>query len=654
MKSYSFFVMIVVLFNYYICSAYAENENNFYIVGIRRSDDDDNYDKASERVQNAINELVNDRLNDIYEIIEENKETFVLEDGKMDEKLQELDDVKVRRKRNNESGKKVRFRFINPNQPENNRPFNKRELESEDVEYIPMESKIVGHICPINNYYVVKAYLSPEIVADVEKLDNVVYVEKSTQASNEEVGGTYYDIDSIQEETKWLNVSVQEHDLYEGKNLFSHLSLISQGRYSERLTKVYDNNYYYPTSGGKDIDIYLIDEGIFITNSQNVKYDDYDTYEGTADERVIDCAARIVDGTINVYPPNTTRCFIYNTSEIPSHGNMVSSVAGGTLYGAAKKANIHMLATAYEDIDELAALYYIKRYGRPHKTIVSISRGHYNGYRKSFDDLLNELVAEGMIFFTSAGNRYSEDCCADKRKNNFKNFSGYDNMITVGAITNTIGENMNNVYKKAEYSNSGKCIFIHAPGQVIYPPVENKYESYNGLKFIKTDGTSCASPLVAGVAATIMSEYPEIKFTTRSIKEYLKDYALNGVIEGLVEGTPNRLLNNGKRTIYSPSNTYNGCGERSGRKTCSTGCCTKDSKCIEPSNDKDGLCEYHNGVQYAYGAYSLNGELYPSPYQEIVPEEEPLSNSTTYLPGNSTSTETTTVRKSPDKKEKFL
>jgi len=579
MKSFSLIAIIVVLFNYYICSTYAENENEneFYIVGIKRDDNDDNYDKASQRVQNAINELVNDRMNDIYDIIEENKDTFILENGEMDEKLEELEDVKIR-KRSNVNGKKVKYRFINVNAPEYNRPFNKRDLES-DVEYIPIESRIVAHICPIKNYYAVKAYLSPKIVPEIEKLENIIYVEKSNQASNEDVPldnkqTTYYNLEDIKKETKWLNVSVQENDLYEGHNYFSHLSLISQAKYSRKLTGIYDNNYYYPSSAGKGIDIYLIDEGIYIT-SGGVRYDDYDTYEGTPDERTVNCDARIYEGIVYHYPQNTTRCYVYNSSGVPDHGNMVSSVAGGKLYGVAKKANIHMIATGYGDIDELGALFYVKKYGKPHKSIISISRGHYEAYRQSYDDLLNEMIEEGFIFFASAGNRYGYDCCRSKDTQYFKNFSGYEGMITVGAVANTIDTDMNSPLELANYANTGDCIFIHAPGQVLLPPVDYPVEKYKDMEFMVVDGTSCATPMVAGVAATIMSEYPEIQFNSELIKAYLKDYSVEGVIEGLPEGTPNRFLNNGKHTIYSPSNIYKGCGERSGNKICATGCCTK-------------------------------------------------------------------------------
>jgi len=619
MKNYSLITIIVVLFNYFI--SFTNAENNFYIVGIKRSDDDDNYSKASKSIQNAINELVNDRLNDIYEIVEDNVDTYVSENGEMDEILNELEDNAKIRKRSNESGKPIKYRFINHNAPENNRPF-KRDSES-DVEYIPIESKIVGHICPIKNYYAVKAYLSPSIVDDVKNLSNVVLVEKSNVASNEGTVTPYYNLDMIQKETKWLNVSVQENGLFGGKNFFSNLSLISQGIYKEHLTKQYDNNYYYPSSAGKDIDIYLIDEGIYMTSGSR-RYEDYDTYAGTPDERTITCDARIHKGEIILYPPDTVNCYVDGDAPgTPHHGNMVMSIAGGKLYGAAKKANLHMLATGYLDIDELAALYYIKRYATPHKTIVSISRGHYEDYRESFDDLLNELVDEGFIFFTSAGN-IGEECCYDKYSYRFKNFAGYENMIVVGATENTIGSDMKDAYRKASYSNTGKCVFIHAPGEVIYPPVDSPQYNYNGMRYMQGDGTSCATPLVAGVAATIMSEYPEIKFNTRIMKDYLKDFSFEGIIKGVNGTTPNRFLNNGKRTVFSPLNEYNGCGESSGRKMCSSGCCTKDSECVEPSQDKNGLCEYKNDVQYLYGTYSIDGEFYPAPIPDDNEIEEPF------------------------------
>jgi cell wall-associated protease len=74
------------------------------------------------------------------------------------------------------------------------------------------------------------------------------------------------------------------------------------------------------------------------------------------------------------------------------------------------------------------------------------------------------------------------------------------NVITIGALNDHFGENM-----VADFSNYGqKNVDIFAPGVEIYATVaDNKYKY--------EQGTSMASPNVAGVAALIRSYYPSLK-----------------------------------------------------------------------------------------------------------------------------------------------
>ena len=75
-----------------------------------------------------------------------------------------------------------------------------------------------------------------------------------------------------------------------------------------------------------------------------------------------------------------------------------------------------------------------------------------------------------------------------------------DNLITVGALRNEIGEKV-----VAKFSNYGKKnVDVFAPGVKIYAAVPN-----NKYKYLQ--GTSMASPNTAGVAALIRSYYPNLK-----------------------------------------------------------------------------------------------------------------------------------------------
>lgn len=88
-----------------------------------------------------------------------------------------------------------------------------------------------------------------------------------------------------------------------------------------------------------------------------------------------------------------------------------------------------------------------------------------------------------------------------------------DNFISVGALTPRYGSDM-----VADYSNFGKMnVDVFAPGSEIYSLVpENEYESQNG--------TSMSAPNVAGVAALIRSQYPNL--TASQVKQIIMDSGL--------------------------------------------------------------------------------------------------------------------------------
>eukprot|EP00833_Pecoramyces_ruminatium_P015252 jgi/Orpsp1_1/1189284/evm.model.d7180000070872.1 len=559
--------LLLLFINYFI---FTFGENNNYIVSIRRSVKDKEYDNADVEVQRAIDELVNDRMNDIYEIISKNVHTY----GKQDEKLNELKKVGLMKRDLHQN-----LRFKNKNRIQSYHNYIKRSSNSTETE-IEIESELVSHICPILNYYAIKAYLSDDIVEKVKKLPNVVRCEKSYSSENS-VQKTYYDLNNIKKETKWSDVNVQENDS-DDSNFFSHLSLISQGRFYGNQT--YDNNFYYPSSAGKGIDIFIIDNGLYTNAEYEADHIDFDTSDN---ERTITCDVIIRDGTEYEVSDNK-RCTIYDneyTREVyqhydtyPEHGVMVTSVAGGNVNGVAKKANIHMVASEFENLDELYAFDYIKQHGKPYKTVISISRNGNCPYSIDLQNKLYELTNNGYIVVVSAGNK-SQNACGISDDNNINLYAGYENVITVGATENYLYNNILNGYRAASYSNFGGCVDIYGPGEVICANTNFGIDSYFDFH-----GTSCATPIVAGVVATIMSEHPNVKYTYESMKKELLNLSLKDVLENLGSSdTPNRFINNGKHSVYRPRK----CNDPSGEFKCDTGCCSFDGKCIEYSDIPD-------------------------------------------------------------------
>ena len=98
-------------------------------------------------------------------------------------------------------------------------------------------------------------------------------------------------------------------------------------------------------------------------------------------------------------------------------------------------------------------------------------------------------------------------------------------MLTVGA-TNRDDES-------TYFSNWGKCVNVLAPGQDI-PSITP------GNKTGVMSGTSFSSPLVAGVAALILSENPTFKPET--LKKVIQSTCKSGVLKKVRPDTLNCLV----------------------------------------------------------------------------------------------------------------
>ncbi|MEZ7498313.1 S8 family peptidase [Flavobacterium sp. Arc3] len=112
-------------------------------------------------------------------------------------------------------------------------------------------------------------------------------------------------------------------------------------------------------------------------------------------------------------------------------------------------------------------------------------------------------------------NNYPND--SDDKKTEFA-----DNMITIGALNFEYGDKV-----VARFSNIGKVnVDVFAPGVKIYATTPN-----NTYKYLQ--GTSMASPNVAGVAALIRSYYP--KLSASQVKHILMDSGV-AIAENVVVG----------------------------------------------------------------------------------------------------------------------
>jgi cell wall-associated protease len=142
-------------------------------------------------------------------------------------------------------------------------------------------------------------------------------------------------------------------------------------------------------------------------------------------------------------------------------------------------------------------------------------------------DAIKYAEKKDVLFVHAAGN----DAKNLDTENNFPNDSDdkvtefADNVITIGALNFEYGNKV-----VARFSNFGKTnVDVFAPGVKIYATTPN--DTYKYLQ-----GTSMASPNVAGVAAIIRSYYP--KLSAQQVKHILMDSGVAITTEVIVGGKP--------------------------------------------------------------------------------------------------------------------
>jgi subtilisin family serine protease len=148
--------------------------------------------------------------------------------------------------------------------------------------------------------------------------------------------------------------------------------------------------------------------------------------------------------------------------------------------------------------------------------IINMSFGKpYSPEKNWVDDAVKYAESKGVLLVSAAGNdntNVDENTHFPSRiLNNGKEISSW---ITVGALNFEEGENL-----PAVFSNYGKkSVDVFAPGVAIYSTVPNS-------RYEEKQGTSMASPAVAGVAALLKSYFPSL--TAVQIKDIILKSAVN-------------------------------------------------------------------------------------------------------------------------------
>jgi Subtilase family/Proprotein convertase P-domain len=141
-------------------------------------------------------------------------------------------------------------------------------------------------------------------------------------------------------------------------------------------------------------------------------------------------------------------------------------------------------------------------------------------FSQANNDAVARSIADGVTYALAAGNSNGANACSGSP-------GSTPEAITVGATERNDA--------RAFYSNIGPCVDIFAPGSGI---TSAWFSSDTATA--THDGTSMASPHVAGTAALILSANPS--FTPLQVRDRLVADATPNVVGNPGTGSPNRLL----------------------------------------------------------------------------------------------------------------
>ncbi len=255
---------------------------------------------------------------------------------------------------------------------------------------------------------------------------------------------------------------------------------------------------------------HVIDEALKEYHSQvDFQYDTtYDPRPGIVGDNLRDLAQRDY-GNRDVMGPDAL------------HGSHVSGIIGAVydpkegIQGVAQAVRIMMVRTVPDgderDKDVANAIRYAVDNGAQ---VINMSFGKpFSPQKSAVDDAVKYADAHGVLMVHAAGND-GQDIDAG---HNFPTPYYLDggratNWIEVGASTWVGGDSL-----AASFSNYGKDrVDVFAPGVDILSTIP-------GNKFERDQGTSMASPVVAGLAALIMSYYPNL--TAADVRRIILDSA---------------------------------------------------------------------------------------------------------------------------------
>jgi serine protease len=213
-----------------------------------------------------------------------------------------------------------------------------------------------------------------------------------------------------------------------------------------------------------------------------------------------------------------------NGQDCNGHGTHVAGTVAGRTYGVAKQAEVVSVrvfgcteGAPYSTV--IDAVDWVTQNGQK-PAVVNMSLG--GGFFQPMNDAVTTSIGQGFHYAIAAGNS-SADACA------------FSPASTPAAVT--VGSSDSGDWQ-SDFSNWGACVDLYAPGSAI----TSAWFTSNTAT-LTIDGTSMASPHVAGVMALYLQDNPSA--TPAAVHAAMVNTASLSRLRGLGTGSPNRLLFSG-------------------------------------------------------------------------------------------------------------